>query len=313
MMHGVALKYFAEVAATGSLSAASERLFVAVSAISRQISKLEAQIGVPLFERMPRGMVLSDAGQVLLAHARRTLLESESVLQEIACLTGAPGVSIRIASSEGPAQGFLPAAMSSFRVRHPDARYDLHVCSAVSASRRVAEGEADVAVTFNAEQGKGTVVRHSERAPVCAVMSARHPLAGQASVTLRDLTQYPLALTSSATSTRKLLELSCLVEDVRLEPTLVSNYSGALLAFVRDTQGIMLSGYVSVVGRLGHDGLVVKPIDNPEMRSRTLQVQAMAGRLLPKTVEAFVRHLIMALAEINKAVSKDSLSPAARL
>ena len=74
-----ALRYFLEVARTGSLSKASERLFVAVSALSRQIAKLEDEIGTPLFERRPRGMVLSEAGRLLAAHARRSLLETERV------------------------------------------------------------------------------------------------------------------------------------------------------------------------------------------------------------------------------------------
>ncbi|WP_043173162.1 helix-turn-helix domain-containing protein, partial [Burkholderia ambifaria] len=53
-LHGLALRYFVEVARTGSISDASARLHVAVSAISRQIAKLESELGAPLFERRPR-------------------------------------------------------------------------------------------------------------------------------------------------------------------------------------------------------------------------------------------------------------------
>lgn len=60
-MDQTALRYFLEVARSGSLSKASERLFVAVSALSRQIAKIEEQMGTPLFERRPRGMVLTEA------------------------------------------------------------------------------------------------------------------------------------------------------------------------------------------------------------------------------------------------------------
>ncbi len=139
-MHGVALKYFAEVAAAGSLSAASERLFVAVSAISRQIAKLEAEVGTPLFTRMSRGMVLSEAGELLLAHARRTLLEAEAVRQDIISLKGAPSGTIRVVATDGPAHHFLPELMSAFRIRHPHARFSLHVCPRAEAVRRVAQG-----------------------------------------------------------------------------------------------------------------------------------------------------------------------------
>ena len=71
-LHGLALRYFVEVARTGSISDASARLHVAVSAISRQIAKLENETGAPLFERRPRGMALSEAGERLLAFAQRS-------------------------------------------------------------------------------------------------------------------------------------------------------------------------------------------------------------------------------------------------
>lgn len=294
-MYGVALKYFVEVAATGSLSAASERLFVAVSAISRQISKLEAQVGSPLFERAPRGMVLSEAGQMLLAHTRRTLLESEAVLHEIACLKGALGGKIRVACTEGPAQHFLPSMFRSFRQHYPDTRFDLHVCAPSAATRRVAEGGADVAVTFNIEQSRGVVVHHSEDAPVCAVMSRKHPLAGLEAVTLAQLCAYPIAMGDVHSSTRKLLAQACRMEGIELDPVLVSNYAGALLSFARSGDGVMLGGHAPLTGALAHEGLVGKRIDSPEIYSRNLQIVTMEGRLLPKAVDEFVRHLIAAL------------------
>ncbi|MFX7732108.1 LysR family transcriptional regulator, partial [Acinetobacter baumannii] len=68
---------------TGSLTAAAERLHVAVSAVSRQIAKMEEETGVPLFERRARGMVLTPAGEVLMAFARRNLLEVEQVMAEV--------------------------------------------------------------------------------------------------------------------------------------------------------------------------------------------------------------------------------------
>ena len=77
------LRYFLEVARTGSISEASERLHVATSAISRQVAKLEQDVGAPLFERRPRGMALSEAGEILVAYARRSSLEAEQVLADV--------------------------------------------------------------------------------------------------------------------------------------------------------------------------------------------------------------------------------------
>ena len=63
------LRYFLEVARTGSVNQAAMRLHVVASAVSRQLAKLEDSVGVPLFERQPRGMALTAAGSRLLAQA----------------------------------------------------------------------------------------------------------------------------------------------------------------------------------------------------------------------------------------------------
>ncbi|WYX28117.1 LysR family transcriptional regulator [Achromobacter denitrificans] len=146
------MKYFLEVAQAGSLSGASERLHVAVSAISRQIAKLEEEAGAPLFERAARGMVLSEAGQLLLAHARRTMLEADSVLQEIAAIKGTARNEIRVASVEGVARIFLPSVMARFRRDWPNIRFDLHVGSPAEVSRRVSEGSVELGMAFIAER-----------------------------------------------------------------------------------------------------------------------------------------------------------------
>ena len=100
-------------------------------------------------------MVLSDAGRLLLTHARRTMLESESVLQEIAALKGAARDEIRVASVAGVARTFLPAAMARFRQDWPDMRFDLHVDTPREVLRRVAEGQAELGMAFNMERAGG--------------------------------------------------------------------------------------------------------------------------------------------------------------
>ncbi|MFG0229478.1 LysR family transcriptional regulator [Achromobacter sp. 413638] len=297
-MHGIALRYFVEVAQAGSLSGASERLHVAVSAISRQIAKLEEQAGAPLFERAARGMVLSDAGRLLLTHARRTMLESESVLQEIAALKGAARDEIRVASVAGVARTFLPAAMARFRQDWPDMRFDLHVDTPREVLRRVAEGQAELGMAFNMERAGGLSVRYSRRAPVHAVMAADHPLAGRASVSLQDLGAYPMALTEPGTTTRRLFELGCALESVQIEPALSCNDPSPLHGFVYGSDAIMLGAYISVTHSLDRDQLVAVPISNAELQSRSLQIQVMQGRLLPPKTEAFIALLCRQLDEL---------------
>jgi len=303
-MNDVALRYFMEVAKSGSLSAASASLHVAISAISRQIGKLEEQVGAALFDRAPRGMVLTEAGRLLLVHARRMALESEAVLQSIANLHSSVGNEIRIACSQGLAEDVVPAAIAAFRVAHPGTRFTVEVGVTAEIGRLVADGDVDLAIAFNLQPGKGVVVRHAQRSPLFAVMAVDHPLARQASVTLADLRAHPMAVTSQQTTTRMLLDMACNMAGVLIEPVYTSSHGGALYAFVRDSDAILLAGYVSFAARLSHDGLIAKPIDNIEMQARSLQVQVMAGRLLPEVIERFIADMVTRLQELDAAAPR---------
>ena len=86
-MHAPVLKYFSEVAARGSIRKAADNLNVASSAVNRQILKLEEELGVLLFERVPGGVLLTAAGEILKDHIRETLLSFERVQAEINNLT----------------------------------------------------------------------------------------------------------------------------------------------------------------------------------------------------------------------------------
>jgi DNA-binding transcriptional LysR family regulator len=291
-LHGIALRYFVEVARTRSLSEASARLHVAVSAISRQVARLESEIGTPLFERRPRGMALSEAGGRLLAYAQRSLLEAEHVMKEIGGLDALHGSMIKVASSEGFAADFLPGALAGFRLRHPGIDFNLAVLTPGEATRRVRDGDVDLALTFSLAPEKGVKVEHTERAPVLALMPADHPLAARAKVSLADLQHYPLVMPEPGTTIRQLIDITCALEGLLLEPDLTSNNSGAMYRYAQKTGAIMFTGLLSVRDRYADDGFVVVALSHPQMRQRSIQVQTMAGRELPASVRAFRDFLI---------------------
>ncbi|WP_118182994.1 LysR family transcriptional regulator [Paraburkholderia phosphatilytica] len=287
-MDQTALRYFLEVARSGSLSKASERLYVAISALSRQIAKLEEQMGTPLFERRPRGMVLTDAGRLLANHARRSQLEDERIADEIRGMTADGRVTIRVASSEGVAPYFLPQVFAHFLRTHPRAHFQLDVSAPSAATQRVREGTHDLAVCFSIAPERDIQVQVAQRAPIYALMRHDHPLAAHESVSLADLMEWPLAMDNQGVTIRQLFDIACSLEGLIFEPVFVSNYHQALQSFVRHTDAVTLTGYITVRTRLKVDGLAAVPIANPELHQRTLQVQTMAGRTLPQPVIAFV-------------------------
>ncbi|WP_328387045.1 LysR family transcriptional regulator [Streptomyces sp. NBC_00400] len=296
MLNSPALEYFLEVVRTGSVNEASRRLLVAGSAISRQIGKLEQEIGVPLFERRPRGMVPSEAGALLAAYARRAALETDQVLADIRG-RGRLGSVVRVASSQGAAQEFLPQAMAAFRREHPGTTFQLPVATPSLTTQMVQDGSVDLGVTFSLAPAPDVRVVHAQRAPIQALVRSDHPLAERDEIRLHDLLPYPVALTEEGTTNRRLFDLCCSIEGITFEPLLVSSSSIALSTFVKETDAVSLTGHISVHERLRREGLKALAILNPEMHLRTLQIQAMAGRQLPAVITAFADHLIRQLAE----------------
>jgi DNA-binding transcriptional LysR family regulator len=246
-------------------------------------------------------MALSEAGERLLAYAQRSLLEAEHVMKEIGGLETLHGSMIKLASSEGFAADFLPTAMAGFRVQYPGIDFTLSVMSPDEATRRVRDGDADLALTFSLAPEKGVKVEHTERAPVLALLRADHPLAARAKVSLADLQRYPLVLPEPGTTIRQLIDITCALEGILLEPDLTCNNSGAMYRYAQKSGAIMFTGLLSVRDRYANDGFVVMPLTHPQMRQRSIQVQTMAGRELPPSVRAFRDYLITEIAGAKPA------------
>src|SRR5271169_4579654 len=99
-MHATVLKYFIEVARCGSVRKASENLFVASSAVNRQILNLEDELGTELFDRMPGGMRLNLAGERLLKHVQSTLHDFQVMRTELDALKGERSGHVKLASMD---------------------------------------------------------------------------------------------------------------------------------------------------------------------------------------------------------------------
>ncbi|MES2188550.1 MAG: LysR family transcriptional regulator [Pseudomonadota bacterium] len=285
------MRYFLEVAEQGSINQASEKLFVAASAVSRQITRLESAMGCALFERKARGMVPTEAGVRLMAHLRAGSTDAERVLAQMRGLAGQTALRVRLACTEGFAAAFMPAVMTRFRQAHPGCQFELMVASPADVSRLLLQGEADLALKYSVAPEKGVAVLHAANAPVYALMQPDHPLAGQASVTAAQVVQYPLAISTSGMTGRGMFDLVASMQGLQYQPAVISNFSAALLPGVR-AGDIVLSGYLSAAHLVREGRLVALPFDEPQLQQRLLQVLALEGRTLTPLVEACAAELI---------------------
>ena len=301
------LRYFLEVVRCGSLTEAALRLNVTPSAISRQVAALEGVLGVPLFDRRPRGMMLSAAGELLAAHARRGALEADRVVSDIQGLQGLRRGRVRIASSAGFAIEFLPRAIVEFRERFPGLQFNVQVTSPAEVTTAVLHGEADMGLTYSRAAEEGIHIAHRQAASVLVIMRSDHPLARFQSVTLAQMHAFPIALPERDNTVRQLFDICCSDRRVVFEPVLVSNQFETLTHFVVHGGGLSISGEVTVRDRLRRRELHAAEIRERGMRGRAIELQTLNGRTLPEGVRCFLDFL----RERLPTGSSDAASPQA--
>lgn len=287
-----ALRYFLEVVRSGSVTEAADRLEVAPSAVSRQIARLEREMGTLLFERRARGMVPNAAGELLAAHAKRVRQDLERLDSDILALRDVHRGQIRLVSTEGFAFGFVPSLIESFRREYTGIRFSLETGSQHDLPRRIRDGEADISLTLSLAPERDIRVELRTPSPVMAVLAPNHPLAGKRNVSLAQLAPYPLALPDRASTLRQLLEISCSRQQLIYEPVFTSRHMDALISFTAASGGgVTFCGELAIRDRVRRGEVVCVPLRDREMKERHFEVQTLAGRPLPEACKAFIAHI----------------------
>lgn len=181
-----ALRYFLETARLGSIRRAAEFLYVAPSAVSRQIALLEQTYGMPLFERHAAGVRLTAAGEVFARQARATVRDFERLHSEIDDLQKLRRGTVRIASVEPTVATVVYRAIAEFARTYPGITYEVKVIGGISAIAALAAEECDVAISF--EPPPHPILRRCNRCEVPSLPDGQGTGAGrsQAAVSTHD-------------------------------------------------------------------------------------------------------------------------------
>jgi DNA-binding transcriptional LysR family regulator len=237
------------------------------------------------------------AGELLAAYALRCSLEADRVVEDIAAMQGLRSGRVRIATSEGFATDFLPAAITVFRQQHQHIRFELVVGPAGQVSDLLRQGEVDVGLTFSRMAQKDIRVVYRQAAPIMALLPREHELAKARSLTLSRLSGYPLALPDASTTVRQMIDVVASRQQLVLEPALTSGNVSALLAFVLHGGGVTMASKVSVRRLVASGAILAVPLRDRGLDARDIELQVLAGRTLPAAVTSFVDHLRDTLAD----------------
>jgi len=199
------LRVLVLIADTGSLSAAARQYALTLAAISKRLLDAEALLGVTLFERTSKGVTATDAGRMLIAHARQLLYESDRMLANLSGFrTGEIGA-VRVGANTSAMTQLLPEELSRFAHEHPAIRLDLAELPSNEIVARLADGRLDIGVFSANAIHKGLEVRPYFKNRLCIVARATSSLARRRSVAFASVLSHPLVALESDSALMHLL------------------------------------------------------------------------------------------------------------
>jgi DNA-binding transcriptional LysR family regulator len=289
------LSYVDAVARHGSIRKAADALNVASSALNRQILDLERDLGTALFERLPRGVRLTSAGEVFLAYTRQAISELKAVESQVEQLRGLVRGQVGVAAVESVAGELLPSAITQFQATHPFVRFNVRIGAPGALAAFLIADEVDLILTHDPPPKKHVTVVAAAAQALCALMLRDHPLASRAELRLRDCLAYPLALGDATLAGRALIEQVLAEASFELEPRLVSNSVETMRAFAAMNRGICFQFRKPGKAPIPPGDMIALPLIDPPLLQAKLFLATRRGRVLPIAAASFVEVLRGAL------------------
>lgn len=275
-----AFQYFYEAASLGSMRLASDKIGVAVSSISRQISQLEAAMGVALIERGRRSIRLTDAGRLVFDFHRDQMADRESLMNRLQELREVKTGNISMAIGEGFLGNAFAKTLDQFQRRNPGIAITVHSCSSSEVVRMVLEDEAHIGMILHITDEPKIRTRVSVSQPLTVLCAPSHPAAALPAVTVADLARYALCLPPKGFRIRAQLAQAERRARVMLEPMLVTTSIQMMRDVAKAGRAVTVLPRLSVVTELAEGSLVARPLLDPELEHSSVSLIHRLGRQL---------------------------------
>lgn len=302
-MHAVVLKYFVEVARCGSVRKASEKLFVAASAVNRQILNLEEELGVELFDRLPNGLRLNLAGERLLRHAQSTLHDFEVVRTELDALKGERTGHVKVVSMDSMFIDVLPAVVEEFSRVYPAATYTITAAQPMDVAAMVVSGQADIGCSFLGRLPPGVAAVSLAAMPLGIVMPPGHPLAARDCVSLAELARYPFmrSSTSAAVTSAMCPEFAKFWDET--EPVATCTWTPMLKRLIIAGKGISCFSKIAFIDELTRGELIWRPFELPALNGIQVGILVPTQRALQHVTQSFLARMSKRLKQVEASAA----------
>jgi len=301
-MHAAVLRYFVAVARAGSIRKASEELHVASSAVSRQIQKIEDELGTPLFERLPNGLRLTRAGEIALRHARDTLHQFDIMRGELGDLKGKKTGRVHVACLDSLSVQFLPERVMTFHRLHPAIDLRIRNDNYSQIFGFVADGDVDVGITFDLARPEDIRRVAGVPMPLMAMVARGHPLARQKSVTLQECAQFNLLLQLDNEVMSSMISIELAALDRTGRTLVATNNQMMLKPLILAGVGVAFFTPIGLLNELREGSVVAIPIAGSRLQELEISVMVPRNRPLTGATQAFVDFIAAELVAYSKDI-----------
>ncbi len=273
-------RYFTEVSRLGSIRKASETLHVSPSAIDRQLLQAEEDIGAPLFERIPSGLRLTAAGEIL-EHLIRTLQKDYvRAIGQIDELQGFRRGHVNLAIIAALAEGLVPESIAAIQHDHPAITVGVQVFDNDDVARKIAAGEVDFGMLLGPVAWSGVQVQESIDVPIGMVVPPGHPLCDSAHLRLSQTLDYPTIFPGAPLVIHERAKALYERAGIDVKHFMSCNNTMLMRSLVRQGVGIGILSWLDVAADVTQRRLVFVPLHEPHLKPLQL-VLAVAPRRQP--------------------------------
>jgi len=288
------LRAFVAVAESGNITRAAKGLRTSQPAVSKQLVELEQQLGTTLFDRLARGVRLTEAGTLLLRHAQRILAAERAAETEIGELTGLVRGRLSIGASTTIGSYLVPAAFAAFHRAHAAIQLELEIANTAVIQAMVLDSRLDLGLTegFVSSDQLDVEAIHSDE--MVAIVAPGHVLAAKRKVSARDFAKLPIISRERGSGTRDVIEAAFQTRGLTLEPVMALGSTEAVKHAVAAGLGVALVSRLTVDLELSAQRLCAVELHDLDIR-RALHLVRLKGKRKSPTVEAFIASLMGSL------------------
>ncbi len=284
------IEYFVQVAEAGSFSKAAVLLDVAQPALSRQVRALETELRETLLLRNGRGVTLTEAGRRLLEHGQGILQLVDAAREDLGARRDEPVGHIIVGLPPSLARRLTLPLIEIFSAEMPRAKLAIMEGFSVHIAEWLSSGRVDLGLVYNPEPVAAIEITPVLEERLCLIgMASSHP---KKSVSLKDLSRYPLVMPQRGHIFRRLMETQAALAGVTLNVAWEVSSVPAILDLVLGGHGYAALTDSAIRTHAQREYLSVSPIRDPEIKSMlclALSAQKRRTPLINRTAQALAQ------------------------